>query len=108
MTETISAIILVCSLITSIAAVIAIVRSGVTKAQAQNREQNARIEALEAKVKNFETFFDNDNKRLNAIEQGNRITQQALLSLMSHALDGNDVERLREARDKLQEYLIQK
>jgi len=59
-------------------------------------------------VKQLKDYLDNDNRRIKTIEAGNRITQQALLALMSHALNGNDVDKLEKARDDLQEYLIAK
>lgn len=66
----------------------------------------ARIEAVEKKQEQHDEFFSRDLKRIESIEEGNRVTQKALLALMSHALDGNDVERLRKAKDDLNEYLI--
>ena len=56
----------------------------------------------------IEKHLDNDNKRLQEIEKGNRITQQSILALMRHAIDGNNLDQLREAESQMQEYLIQK
>lgn len=66
----------------------------------------ARIEKLEKKQEQHEEYFSRDLRRIEVLEEGNRVTQKALLALMSHALDGNDVERLRKAKDDLNEYLI--
>ena len=66
----------------------------------------ARIEAVEKKQEQHDEYFNRDLKRIEILEEGNRVTQKALLALMSHALDGNDVERLRKAKDDLNEYLI--
>ena len=60
------------------------------------------------KVERFEQLFDNDNKRLVELEKGNRIMQQSMLALLSHALNGNDVDSLKKAKDNLQNYLIDK
>ena len=54
----------------------------------------------------YDTHFSRDLRRIEALEEGNRVTQQVLLALVSHALDGNDVEGLKDARDNLQKYLI--
>ncbi len=56
----------------------------------------------------FLTFFKKDKQRLDAIEQGNHITQKALLALLSHGIDGNDIEPLKSARKELHDYLILK
>ena len=66
----------------------------------------ARLEAVEKKQEQHDEYFSRDLKRIESIEEGNRVTQKALLALMSHALDGHDVERLRKAKDDLNEYLI--
>lgn len=66
----------------------------------------ARLEAVEKKQEQYEEYFSRDLRRIEILEEGNRVTQKALLALMSHALDGNDVERLRKAKDDLNEYLI--
>lgn len=65
-----------------------------------------RIEKLEKKQEQHDEYFNRDLRRIEVLEEGNRVTQKALLALMSHALDGNDVERLRKAKDDLNEYLI--
>lgn len=70
--------------------------------------QNERIDALEKKVERFEQLFDNDNKRLIELEKGNRVMQQGMLALLSHALNGNDVDSLKKAKEDLQQYLIGK
>jgi hypothetical protein len=36
------------------------------------------------------------------------VTQQALLALMSHAINGNDIDKLSRAKDDLESYLINK
>lgn len=59
--------------------------------------------------------LDNDNKRLNKLEEAQEQTEQALqilmksmLALMSHSIDGNHTEQLKDARDDLQNYLIER
>lgn len=73
-----------------------------------------RIAALERTVnyemverfKQYDSHFDRDLRRLESIEEGNRVTQKVLLALVSHALDGNDVEALRDAKRDMEQYLI--
>jgi hypothetical protein len=50
--------------------------------------------------------LDNDNDRIKSIEEGNKVTQKALLALMSHALNDKDDSKLLEAKDELERYLI--
>ena len=80
----------------------------VTKVKSPNVRQDERITSLETRTDQIEKHLDNDNKRLQEIEKGNRITQQSILALMRHAIDGNNLVQLREAESNMQEYLIQK
>jgi predicted negative regulator of RcsB-dependent stress response len=98
----------ICGAIVSLSAAIAVVIKIVQKAKEPEKSQNDRLEIIEKKVAKFEQFFDNDNKRLNELEKGNRVTQQALLALLSHALNGNDVDSLKEAKQRLEHHLISK
>lgn len=56
----------------------------------------------------YDSHFDSDLRRLEELEKGNKVTQKALLALISHALDGNDIDSLRKARTDLNDYLIDK
>lgn len=60
------------------------------------------------KLKKHSEMLDRDNKRLKELEESNKIIMQSLLALMSHELDGNHTQNLKEARDDLQKYLIQR
>ena len=50
----------------------------------------------------------NDYNRLNQLEEGNIITQRALLALLAHGIDGNDIEAMRKAKAELTDYLIER
>lgn len=107
-TFTISDVLWLCGAVCTVAAAIAVFYKAAAKAQEPEHVQNQRLDALEKKVDKFAEFFDRDNKRLNSLDEGNRVTQQALLALMSHAINGNDVDKLTRAKDDLESYLINK
>lgn len=50
--------------------------------------------------------LDRDNKRITALEEGNKALCQGMLALLNHEITGNSVDRLREAQQKMQSYLI--
>lgn len=77
-------------------------------AQKPNATQNERLDALEAWRAEVDSRLEVGNRHFDSIDQGNRVTQEALLALMSHAINGNDIEKLREAKAKLENYLIEK
>ena len=98
----------ICGGICTISAAIAVIIKAVAKAAEPETIQNQRLDALEAQVKKFAEYLDRDNRRLNSLDEGNRVTQRALLALMSHAINGNDVDKLSKAKEDLEEYLIRK
>ena len=98
----------ICGAITAVAAAAAVIISLVKKAKVPNEVQNSRLDALESKMKTHDSWFSNDDKRLVNMETGNRITQKALLALLSHGIDGNDIEGMKSAKEELQHYLIEK
>lgn len=105
----------ICAGLITLSAVVNIVVSAIKKlkepAETQNQkfdQINQRLDGIEAKMKDYEEYFDNDKKRIDLLQEGNRVTQKAILALMSHALDGNHTDELEEAKNKLQDYLLEK
>ena len=96
----------ICSLILSIAAVAGLIASAVRRAKAPNARQNERLDELEKQVKRHDELFLNDLRRFESMEAGNRIMQKCMLSLLSHGIDGNDIDSMKKSRAEMQEYLI--
>ena len=63
---------------------------------------------LKKTVAKHDTLLNNDNKRLKEIEDSNRMILQCLLVIINHDITGNGIEKMKDARDELQEYLINK
>ena len=79
------------------------------------KDQNQRIMILEEQIKElkaehgkFLEFFANDKAKIESINEGNSVMQKALLALLSNAIDGNNINEMKEARNHLQEYLIER
>lgn len=101
--------------IVTISAAISVIAKWLTKLKTPEIEQNTRIDAIDKRLDEvdktlatFREYFTNDDNRFKAIEKSNKITQSALLALLKHALNGNDLESLREAEKSLEDYLIEK
>lgn len=101
--------------IVTIGAVITLIFKLVNKAKAPEIKQNERLDALETDVKQikeqnkvFTQYFINDDRRFKEIEKSTKITQGALLALLKHALNGNDLTTLKDAEKELEAYLIEK
>ena len=78
----------------------------VRSAKAPNDEQDRRIAAAEKDIVDIKGFLAKDNKRLETLEDGNRVTQRAILALLGHGLDGNNQKQMQEAKEGLEKYLI--
>lgn len=113
--ELIAVIISICGAITAIGAVVTLLVKIVDKIKAPEKAQDKRIELIEIKLdahekilEKYQEFFTNDDNRFKSIEKSSKITQGALLALLKHALNGNDVKSLKDAEKALEDYLIDK
>lgn len=114
-TELIGFISLIGGAIITVSAVVTIIINGVKKLRAPEDKQNEklknhedRIKSLEDQNKIFTQYFINDDKRFKAIERSNKITQSAILALLKHSINGQDIESLKKAEKSLEEFLIEK
>ena len=64
------------------------------------------IDDLGKRIDRHDEFFENDKKHFELLDEGNRVLQQAILALLTHALDGNNTEPLKAAKTSLEQYLI--
>lgn len=76
-------------------------------AQRPNQTQDERLDALEKWQSEVEKRLETGSSHFERIDSGNRVTQRALLALMSHAINGNDIDKLRKAKDDLETYLTE-
>lgn len=96
-------------------------------AKAPNEAQDSRLDGLEewrkemeaanlpARVTGLETWkteargmLANDKRQLAEIHDGMRVSHLAQLALLDHALNGNNVSQMQDAKDALQKYLTAK
>ena len=71
-----------------------------------NARQDARLAQVERHLAEVDGFLAMDKKRLDGIEEGSRATQRALLALLDHGIDGNNIEQMQHAKEALQNHLI--
>lgn len=106
--EQVSQVITALQLIISSATVITLIYGLMKFAGSPNRSQNKRLDELETWQKQVERRLSTGDEHFKEIDNGNRITQKAILALMKHAINGNDVDELRKAERSLEEYLVEK
>lgn len=78
------------------------------KAASPNTKQNEMLRLHEERLDIIEDRLNKGDDRFKALDAGNKATQRALLALMGHAINGNDVDQLRKAKDDLEKYLVEK
>ena len=65
-------------------------------------------EDLKKTIEKHERLLMNDNTRFEDIENSNKMMLQCLLVMINHNITGNGIDKLKETRDELQEFLIKK
>lgn len=80
--------------------------AGIKQIRAPNDRQDDRLNGLESRLNQVDRKIDQDNRRLTAIEDGNRATQRALLALLEHGLHGNNITQMQAAKEGLEQHLI--
>lgn len=75
---------------------------------APNVEQDRRLAALEARCDKYDRFFDSDKQRIADLEQMLSVLMQAQFALLSHAINGNDTEKLKEVQSHMMDYLTKR
>ncbi len=78
----------------------------VKAAKAPNAAQDERLDDLEEWRKIVDGKLNRDNARLEAIEEGTRASQRALLALLDHGIDGNNIKQMQDAKTALTNHLI--
>lgn len=74
-------------------------------AQAPNKAQDDRLENLERRMSDVERMLGNDKRSLDKITDGLEASFQVQLALLDHALNGNNIKQMQDARDVLYNHL---
>lgn len=74
--------------------------------KAPNAQQDQRLDALETWRAEVDRKLNSDHDHLTNLDEGNRVTQRALLALLAHGIDGNNIEQMQHAKEELQDHLI--
>lgn len=77
-------------------------------ARAPNDEQDRRIGALEEWRETVDDKLGHDKKELESIHAGNQAMYKALLALLDHGIDGNNIAQMQDAKGDLYAHLTEK
>lgn len=67
-----------------------------------------RVQSLESWRTEAKGMLANDKKELTAIHDSMRVSHLAQLALLDHALNGNNIDQMQDAKDALVKYLADK
>lgn len=70
--------------------------------------QNDRLTSLEKRVDKISERLDDGDKHFQYLDEGSTITQQCILAMMDAQISGDNIEELKEKRNKMQEYLTKR
>ncbi len=96
------------SLIIQCATIITLIYTLARFAGKPNASQNERLTKLEDWQKEVDRRLASGSDHFEDIDKGNKVTQEAILALIDHAIDNNHKDKLEEAKNNLQKYLINK
>ena len=88
-------------------AVITLIKTAIDKAKSPNETQNKRLDDHEIRLKELEASLKKERKRIDNLEDGQRILMKAILALLAHGIDGNAIDKMQSAKDALEEFLIE-
>ena len=55
-----------------------------------------------------QTKIDEEESKINSLEEGQKVLCRGILALLSHEINGNSIDKLTQAQTTLTEYLIDK
>lgn len=98
----------ICGGIVAVSSAVGVIIALVKKVQSPNQVQNERLEKAEKALEEHQEILDIDKSRFENLEEGNRIILRALLALLAHGIDGNEIDGMRDVKTELTNYLIKR
>ena len=91
------------------------IMSAVKTWREEQKRKKAPVVALEGRADETKAMLEAhtqmlqaDRARLTALEEQQRIMLRALMAMLSHELNGNDVQKLRDSVSEINDFLIKK
>ena len=104
----ITAVTTILQLIISGATVITLVYTLTRFLKAPEQTQNDRLNSLEKRVDKISERLEDGDEHFQYLDEGSTITQQCILAMMDAQISGDNIEGLKEKRNKMQEYLTKR
>lgn len=72
------------------------------------KEVKKPTDDLKEKVNKHSEYLAKDKEEIEEIKAGNKVICKSIMIMINHELTGNDVNNMKQMRDELQNYLIEK
>lgn len=82
------------------------IAEAVKAAKAPNAKQDKRMDDFEKRLDEMERELGREKRQLDEIHEGLRASYQAQLALLDHGIDGNNIKQMQDAKEALQQHLI--
>ena len=70
------------------------------------RKRQEKDKTIADRIKEAEEHLDNDNKRLNTLENDTKQILLSVYALLEHSIDGNNTTDLKKRQKEMNEYII--
>lgn len=74
----------------------------------EKKRKDAPVNNLEETIKDHEAKLKKDHERLTRLEDAIRVLMRSQIAQLEHEISGNSVEKLRESKNEIQQFLIDK
>lgn len=78
------------------------------KASVELKVDKKEFDSLKEELATLKGYQKGDHRELEKLEEGNEKICKCILAITDHELTGNSVDKLREAKNEMQDYLIKK
>jgi len=84
------------------------IMTAIKNAREEKKRRNQPVNTLEDTVKDHTEKLKNDHERLTDLEKAIRILMRSQIAQLDHEISGNSIEKLKDSRAEIQQYLIDK
>ena len=71
-------------------------------------QHSHRLDVLEKWKESVDRKLEADNRRFTRVDEANHVTMLALLALLDHGIDGNNIRQMEVAKEELNKHLVNK
>ena len=114
-----SMVLAVCGAIITVSAAMAVISKIISKAKEPNIEQNKRIDSLENDVKEIKEHLKKNAETCalhhqqlatfeNSMKKRDEVMIESFQVLIEHAIDGNNIDGLKDQQHRLSKYLLER